>query len=80
MSVNPAEMFKSDPKYVKFDQNGVPTHQKSDKPEGEAELPKKVREKLVKDWNKQKVQYEKYLELYASKQENTEASEPKKEQ
>jgi hypothetical protein len=28
MSVNPRDMFKNDPTYTQFDENGVPTHQK----------------------------------------------------
>lgn len=78
MSVNPADLWKSDPKYVKFDENGVPTHQKSDKSEEGVELPKKVREKFLKDWGKQKVEYEKYLEVYAGKNEGNGTTEAKK--
>jgi cysteinyl-tRNA synthetase len=55
--INPAEMFLGETeKYSKFDDNGLPTHDK----EGQA-LSKNVVKKLGKEQQKQKDAYEKYI-------------------
>ena len=66
MSVNPAQMFKSEKKFTKFDENGVPTHQKDKN--GEKPLKEDYRKKLQKQWNDQKTMYDKYVAQYGGKQ------------
>ena len=51
----PETMFKNDPHYSAFDENGVHTHDKEGK-----ELNKKLIKKLQKDQEKQRVLYNKY--------------------
>lgn len=52
--MRPEDMFKGDDSYSKFDEQGIPTHDK----EGN-ELTKNARKKLVKAFTKQKAKYEK---------------------
>lgn len=48
-SLDPREMFRDDPQYTKFDEDGVPTHGKDQEP-----LAKNAVKKLKKEWAKQK--------------------------
>ena len=52
MKINPVDMFKTNPKYTQFDQNGIPTHEKGKKED--IPLVEKTRNKLTADWEKQK--------------------------
>ena len=72
MSRKPEEMFKGDAKYSQFDENGIPTHENKEEKSKEDKDKKivvskpindKLRKKLEKEWNEQKGQYEKWLEL-----------------
>lgn len=73
-STPPTEWFKvfNTAHYVKWDEQGIPTHTNKDadkfdaegKPDPknkEKELPEAIRNKLQKEWNKQKTVYEKWL-------------------
>jgi hypothetical protein len=54
MNINPKDMFKNTPEgYTKFDEEGVPTHDKDGQ-----ELSKSAYKKLKKDWEKQKKLFE----------------------
>ena len=54
-------MFKDDPRYTKFDEDGVPSHEK-DKDSSDKELPQKLKDKLKKEWTAQKQHFDKYHE------------------
>ena len=61
-------MFLKNEKYTKFDESGIPTHEKAK--EGDKPINEKLKNKLTKEWNAQKEMYEKYIEKYgAPKQE-----------
>ncbi|ETV92907.1 glutamine-tRNA ligase [Aphanomyces invadans] len=53
MNIKPQDMFKTDPAYSKWDDQGVPTHDAEGKP-----LSKSAIKKLQKDWLKQKKLFE----------------------
>ena len=57
-STPPQEWFKvfKAEEYSKFDEDGIPTHNNKDK-----ELSEAIRNKLKKEWNKQKTVYDKWL-------------------
>jgi cysteinyl-tRNA synthetase len=55
------EMFKASEEFSKFDDNGIPTHNK----EGE-ELAKNRRKKLQKEWDMQKKLHDEYIKEYGS--------------
>ena len=61
-SINPADLFKGDATYSKFDENGIPTHNAAGEP-----LAKKAMKKLTKKYNAQKKKYEKWLAKQAKK-------------
>ncbi|EAR89909.2 cysteinyl-tRNA synthetase protein (macronuclear) [Tetrahymena thermophila SB210] len=64
MSVNPAEMFKNDPNYSKyqFDERGIPSHDEKGTP-----LKEKAIQSFVKKYDAQKKLYEQYLEKTSKK-------------
>jgi cysteinyl-tRNA synthetase len=54
-SIEPSTMFRSDPKYANFDDQGIPTHDMA------GELSKNARKKVLKEYEVQVELYQKFL-------------------
>uniref|UniRef100_A0A7S2U290 Uncharacterized protein n=1 Tax=Lotharella oceanica TaxID=641309 RepID=A0A7S2U290_9EUKA len=67
--IPPSEMFRGDEKYSKYDDEGVPTHDKGGEP-----LSKSARKKLLKMHGAQKKKYEKAMAAQTALQGNDDVS------